>query len=120
MFILGAMLTVATLIVVTGGMLALRNFVLDEAKTEARLRSPETHTLDYEVPNGQDPAPLRAALAQAHFTAITRDDGRSEHVTIAAEEGDRARVRDVLEHVHAAGATGPDESVGHVRFSDEA
>lgn len=119
MIILVAMLAVATLIIVTGVMLALRTWVRDEAKVEERLRAPETHTLDYEVPNGRDPAVLKAALAGAHFTAIAHDDGGTEHLTIACEEQDRSRVRDVLEHVHAAGPTGPDEYLGHVRFSDE-
>lgn len=117
--IIFAMLTVAVLIVITGIMLGLRTWVLGEAKVEQRLRAPETHTLDYEVPNGRDPAVLKAALANAHFTAITRDDGGSEHLTIACEEADRSRVRDVLEHVHAAGAGGADEYLGQVRFADE-
>lgn len=117
--IIFAMLTVAVLIVVTAVMLGLRTWVLGEAKVEKRLRAPETHTLDYEVPNGRDPALLKAALAGAHFTAITRTEGGSEHLTIACDEQDRSGVRDVLEHVHAAGATGPDEILGHVRFADE-
>jgi hypothetical protein len=119
MIILMAMLTVAAIIVGTGFMLGLRTWVLDEGKTEKRLRAPETHTLDYAVPHGQDPALLKAALAGAHFSSITRTGGSSEHLTIACEEQDRARVRDVLEHVHAASAAGRDEHVGHIRFSDE-
>jgi len=114
-----AMLTVGVLIIVTGVMLGLRTWVLGEAKVEERLRAPETHTLEYEVPNGRDPALLKAALAGAHFTAVTRYEGGSEHLTIACDEHDRSRVRDLLEHVHAAGAAGPDEHLGHVRFSDE-
>lgn len=119
MIILVAMLTVAVFIIVTGVMLGLRTWVLDEAKVEKRLRAPETHTLDYEVPSGRDPALLKAALAGAHFTSITRTDGGTERLTIACDERDRSRVRDVLEHVHAAGAAGPDEYLGQVRFSDE-
>lgn len=119
MIILVAMLAVAALVIVTGVMLGLRTWVRDEARTEQRLRAPETHTLDYEVPNGRDPAVLTAALAGAHFTSVAHDDGGVEHLTIACEEQDRSRVREVLEHVHAAGPTGPDEYLGQVRFTDE-
>jgi hypothetical protein len=119
MIIMVAMLTVAGIIVVVGGLLWLRAWVLDEAKVEKRLRAPETHTLDYEIPPGRDPAPLKAALAEAHFTAITRTGGGTERLTIACEEWDRSRVRAVLERVHAAGAAGPDEYLGQVRFTDE-
>lgn len=120
MIIMVAMLTVAVLIIVLGVMLGLRTWVLDEAKVEKRLSAPETHTLEYEVPIGRDPVPLKAALARAHFTAITRTEGGTERLTIACEEQDRSHVRDVLEHVHGASATGPDEYLGHVRFTDEA
>lgn len=109
-----AMGTVAILIIITGVMLGLRTWVLDEARFEKKLRAPETHTLEYEVPNGQDPALLKAALAGAHFASIARSDGGTERLTIACEEQDRSRVRDVLEHVH----TGPVEH-GAVRFADE-
>jgi hypothetical protein len=119
MIILVAMLTVAVLIIVTGVMLGLRTWVRYEAAAEKRLRAPETHTLDFEVPNGRDPAPLMAALAGAHFTSITRTEGGTELLTIACEEQDRSRVRDVLEHAHAASASGPDEYLGQVRFIDE-
>lgn len=119
MIIMVAMLTVAVLIVGAGVMLGLRTWVLDEKRVEDRLREPATHTLDYVVPNGQDPARFKAALATAHFTAVMDNHGGTERLHVACEERDRARVRDVLEHVHGAGASGPDEYVGHVRFEDE-
>lgn len=114
-----AILTMGALVIVGGVLLGLRTWVLDEAKLEQRLRAPQTHTVDFEVPNGWDPAPLKAALTHAHFTSLTRTGAGLEHLTIACEERDRARVRAVLENVHAAGATGPDECLGHVRFTDE-
>jgi hypothetical protein len=119
MIIMFAMLTVAFLIVATGVMLGLRTWVLDEGKVEARLRSPGTHTLNYVVPDGQDPALLKAALARAHFASAVTTDGGAERLIVECEEKDRAQVRDVLEHVHGAGVGGPDEYVGHVRFEDE-
>lgn len=118
MIILVAMLAVAVIIIVTGVMLGLRTWVRDVAAVENRLRAPETHTLDYVVPNGQDPAPLRAALAEAHFTAITADEGGTEYLMIACEEQDRARVREVLEHA-AVGTPASDAHPGRVRFRDE-
>lgn len=119
MIILVAMLTVAVLIIVTGVMLGLRTWVFGEAEVEQRLSAPGTHTLDYEVPNGQDPALLKAALASAHFTSVTRSGAGNEHLTIACEERDRSRVRDVLEHAHTAGAPGSADHPAQVRFSDE-
>lgn len=119
MIILVAMLTVAFFIIVTGVMLGLRTWVREEAKVEKLLLALDTHTLNYEVPNGQDPTIFRAALAEAHFTSISLDDSGIEQLKIACEEQDRSQVRDVLEHAHAAGAR-PEHSVRRVRFSDEA
>ena len=101
------------------GMLGLRTWVRDETKVEERLLAPGTHTLNYEVPNGQDPAMFRAALAEAHFTSISLDEGGTERLTIACEEQERSQVLDVLEHAHAAGAARTAHSVRQVRFTDE-
>jgi hypothetical protein len=90
-----------------------RTWVLAEGATEARLRDPETHTLSYLVPNGQDPAALMSALAHAEFTTVTDAHGGIERLLIACEEADRSRVREILE---AASLT---RLAGHVSFEDE-
>lgn len=97
----------------------LRDWGRHEAETEARLRSPETHTVAYVVPEGQDPAVLVAALARAGFTAVVDTSGRAERVLVACDEDQRARVRDVLEHVHRTDYDGAELPAGRVSFDDE-
>jgi hypothetical protein len=95
-----------------------RTWVLEEGATEARLRDPETHTLSYLVPNGQDPADLMSALVHANFTAVTDDHGGIERLLIACEETDRAQVRQILEDAHRA-RLGSHRMSEHVSFEDE-
>lgn len=97
----------------------LRNWVARQAGTEARLLSPETHTVGYVVPEGQDPAVLMAAISSAGFEAIVDTAGRAERVLIACDDGDRGRVRAVLEDVHRTGFDGAAMRVEHVVFDDE-
>jgi hypothetical protein len=98
----------------------LKEWTQEEARTEARLRSPETHTIAYVVPEGQDPAILMAALAHVGFESMVDTAGPRERLLVACEETDRAQVRDVLEHVDRAGFSGPEMHAGHVHFDDEA
>lgn len=97
----------------------LRNWGRNDARTEARLRSPDTHTVAYVVPDGQDPAILMAALAGAGFTAVVDTSGRSERVLVACDEAERDRVRSILEHVHRTSFDGAEMDVAHVAFDDE-
>lgn len=106
---------VGTIVVNVG----LRNWVARQAGTEARLLSPETHTVGYVVPEGQDPAILMAAISRAGFEAIVDTSGRAERVLIACDDSDRGRVRTVLEDVHRTGFDGAAMRVGHVVFDDE-
>jgi hypothetical protein len=108
-------LVVGTILVNVG----LRNWVARQSRTEARLLSPETHTVGYVVPEGQDPAVLMAALTSAGFEAIVDTSGRAERVLIACDDGDRTRVRAVLEDVHRTGFDGAAMRVEHVVFDDE-
>lgn len=114
-----AIVGILFLVVVVAGLLVLRvarTWVLDEGATEARLRDPETHTLSYVVPNGQDPAVLMSALAHARFTAVTDTHGGIERLLIGCEETDRAQVRQVIEDAIVARGTRTSE---HVSFDDE-
>ena len=73
--------------------LALRHWGQQDAQTETRLHSTQTHTVSYDVPSGQDPAPLRTALNHAHFSNALGhgDSGRS--LIVECDEADRSRVR---------------------------
>jgi hypothetical protein len=97
----------------------LKRWVAEQAGTEARLLSPETRTVGYVVPDGQDPAVLMAAVTGAGFEAIVDTRGRAERLLVACGESDRGRVRTVLEDVHRTGFDGVAMQVDHVVFDDE-
>ena len=99
--------------------LAMRSWVREEARTEALIESPETNTVSYAVPDGQDPAILAAALHQAGFTARAHLEGGFEVLRIACNEKQRAQVRSVIEHVDRTGFDGVPMHIGHARFVDE-
>ena len=46
---------------------SLRRWVREESRREAHLRDPNTHTVDYAIPNGMDPVKIETALALAGF-----------------------------------------------------
>lgn len=102
--------------------LALRRMTLDEAALEARMHRPETHTVGYVVPTGQDPAVLMSALSAAGYTSVSDLEAGNERLLVEVHsESDRAQVRGIIEDVHRTsfeGAGGFD--VAHVSFEDEA
>ena len=116
-----AIIGILFLLVLLGGALAMRGsrtWVLDIGATEVRLKDPQTHTLAYIVPNGQDAAGLMAALAHARFTTVMDSHNGAERLLIACEEVDRAPVRRVLAEANRVrpGGTG---MTAHVSFEDE-
>jgi hypothetical protein len=116
-----AIIGILFLAMVVAGALVLRKsrrWVFDAEATEARLRDPGTHKLTYLVPDGQDPAPLMAALAHAGFTTATDTHGGLERLLVACEEADRAQVRNVLEGASTVGSGGT-RITAHVHFEDE-
>ena len=100
--------------------LALRSWGREEARVEAMLDSPATHTLAYVVPDGQDPAILSAALHRAGFEARAHQERGVEILRIACTEDRRAEVRRVIEHVDSTGFDGAPLHVARVRFADDA
>lgn len=115
-----AIVGILFLVVVVGVWLAMRGsrrWVLDVGATEVRLHDPETHTLSYLVPAGQDPTDLMAALAHAQFTTAVDTHGGNEHLLVACEESDRSKVRKVLSDASNAGSGGT--RMTHVTFVDE-
>lgn len=90
-------------------------------RVDAELHSDRVPTLAYEVPVGQDPAEILAALHQAGYAATS--DATSPHQTVligcpGGIEGERAQVRSLIE---SASVTAPDDGAqpAHVRFRDE-
>ena len=114
--ILIVLLVLVVTIAVAGG---LRRLVRDESEVERRLQAPETPTLSYAVPNGVDPADLRTALLIAGFSSTMSTARTSECLVIGCSEGDRARVRDVIERVHETAYDGSDLVLRPVVFEDE-
>ncbi len=112
------MLMVGFVVVLVVVALGLRTWVAEQARTEARLLSPDAHTLAYAVPLGQDPAILMAAVATAGYTAVVDTRG-PERLLVECGEQDRAKVRSVLEHVTRAGPDSGELRVDHVVFDDE-
>lgn len=92
LIVLGATVVVA---------LALRSWVFAEARTEARLHDPQTHTVAYAIPAGIDPVELEAALARAGFTSVLDRVGDDECVRVECTEAERGQVRSVIEGIHA-------------------
>ena len=103
-------------IAVAGG---LRRLVRDEAEVEQRLRAPTTHTIAYAVPHGVDPAGLRTALRLAGFSSAMSSAGTRECLLIGCAEGDRPRIREVIEQVHETAYDGTDLDLRPVVFEDE-
>jgi hypothetical protein len=119
MLVIG-MLIVGFLVVGLVVAFALRTWTLDEARTEKRLHEPGAHAVVYDVPAGQDAAVLLAALGRGGYKAVSDMDQGVERVLVdCPTEQDRARVRDIIEHVHRTGFEGDELEVGHVRFEDE-
>ena len=79
---------------------ALRRLVRDEAAVESRLRAPNAHTVSYAVPNGVDPAHLRAAIARGGFTGVALPTGMRGGLLVECGEADRARLRRVIESAY--------------------
>jgi hypothetical protein len=74
----------------------LRGLVFAEARTEARLHSPSTHTLSYALPTGVDTAVLRGALAAAGYTSAVDTAGTHQCLLVECAAADRNRLRRVI------------------------
>ena len=90
----------------------LRDQSIEREQVGRQLHDPGTPTLEYEVPTGQDPVDILAALELAGFTASVDPHHTHQHVLVGCPDGvDRQRplVRSVI------GSTG----LSAVRFVDE-
>ena len=100
-------------------MLALREWTFTEARTEARLRSPDTPTVTYVVPHGRDPAVFMTALAHEGFVSVPDIADGVERLLIECAEPDRVKVRRVIEHANRAAFDGVAVHTAQVRFEGE-
>lgn len=123
MLALGIVLTL--LLLILGGVLVvtLGSFTLRQGRIEEELADPSSPTLDYVVPEGQDPAVVMTALAREGYrTAMDpHSAGHVLHIgTRAGKDRERAHVRATIAAARATslGAGGPRDS-RPVRFLDE-
>lgn len=120
--LVAAMILVGLLVLGAVLVWMVRRMTIDEAATDSRLHAPGSHALAYNVPPGQDPAVLVAALKRAGFTAIGEmQDGTERLLVDCPNPDERSTVRDVIEHErHTAFENdGTEIYVGHVTFEDE-
>jgi hypothetical protein len=99
--------------------LYLRGWGLQQSATESRLTSARTPTVTYLVPDGQDPAVVRAALAHAHVASVVGRGADAHRLTIECDESERERVRQVIGQVGLTGFDGVTVPSGRVRFEDD-
>jgi hypothetical protein len=87
------------------------------------MRDPATETLDYVVPEGQDPAVIRAALSKEGYDANLDPRSGDQLLHIEYRGGgdrDRARVRAIIESVDTSAIdAGVPVEWAPVRFADE-
>lgn len=109
-------------VVVIGGIgisLFLRSWGRDESRREAHLRDPNTHTVEYAIPNGVDPVTVESALTLAGLTSGVDRIGMFECVRIECTESQREQVRAVIEDIPMNAYDGSQLPAGHVVFEDE-
>jgi hypothetical protein len=101
---------------------ALRQHVSRRERIDEELHQDATPTLEYDVPTGQDPTVIVAALDRAGYTATSDPHHSHQLVLVACPAGldrERAHVRAVIE---SASVTTPQDGVplqADVRFRDE-
>lgn len=116
---LGVLLVVLFLVMSAVTVLGVRSFLARESHNEAHLRDPRTPTIAYAIPNGIDPAVIKAALSTAGFTSMVDQVGDAECLRIECDPAGRERVRSVIEGVHLSDYAGSELKLGHAVFQDE-
>jgi hypothetical protein len=113
---------VIIVVIVVVGLFALRRWSADRERVADELKTPETPTLVYRVPTGQDPPVVLAALHTEGYTAVA-DDTDTQVIRVHCPAGldrERARVRAVIETVDVTGIdSGAPMDPRPVRFEDE-
>jgi hypothetical protein len=103
-------------------MYVVRQQVVEREQVSEELHAPQTPTLEYAVPTGQDPTVLIAALEKAGYTATANPHHAHQRLLVACPDGlDREREH-VREVIASASVTAPSDGVPlepDVRFRDE-
>jgi hypothetical protein len=98
--------------------LMMRRFGMEEAATEKALLSPGAHVVAWTVPEGDDPAHVRARLAHEGFTSVLDHSG-DQRLVVRCERADRERVREIIAHTEHATFDGHPLSPSQLRFHDD-
>lgn len=80
-------------------MYVVRQQVVEREQVSEELHAPQTPTLEYAVPTGQDPTVIIAALEKAGYTATANPHHAHQRLLVACPEGvdrERERVREVI------------------------
>lgn len=96
--------------------------VLAATHAGEQVLDPVEDQLRYQVPVGQDPVVLVAALGRDGYDAVTVMEGGHHHVVITCPAGpdrDRAHVRAIIRSASQTSPEGNQFSPGEVRFEDE-
>jgi hypothetical protein len=119
---LGIIFIVIVVVAVVFGLFYLAPWVRQRQTVSDAINAPDTPTLDYHVPEEQDPAVVLAALSMAGYDA-TVDRFDSRIVRVACPDGpdrERDQVRSTIEGADTTALdTGAPMHTGHVRFMDE-
>jgi hypothetical protein len=113
-----AVLVLAALLLPVALVLGARRWSMEEAELDTRLHSPQAHTVVYIVPEGQDPALVRAALTHAGFSTVLDRSG-DQRLMVECDESHRAQVRAIIEGLDHTALDDCGTHVGPVRFEDE-
>jgi regulator of protease activity HflC (stomatin/prohibitin superfamily) len=114
---------VAVVVLVWIVLYVIREQTRAQQKVDETLHDAQTPTLEYEVPTGQDPAAILAALESEGYLATVDTTLPHQVVLVACPAGtdrERARVRAVIQ---SASVSAMDDGVPlqvEVRFRDEA
>jgi hypothetical protein len=112
------------IIVVVLGLAAMRRMRRKQVALREEAVSGQVESLRYQVPVGQDPAAVIAALKQAGYEVV-RDDAamQTQDVIILCPSGadrERAKVRAVIAHDATLNLEGDPAPEHEIRFVDEA
>lgn len=122
-------MVMAIIVVVTGAvliclaaLLGLRAWAREGDRIAEEIHRPGHQLLVYDVPEGQDPAVLLAALAHAGFTSVPDTVRGISQIAVDCPEGrkrDRELVREVIARAASPGFDGTTLTLEQVRFEDE-
>ena len=114
-----AILIVLILVITFAVAAGLRGMVFGQARTEAHLHAPSTHTLSYALPSGIDPAVVRGALTRAGYTSAVDTAGTHQCLLVECAATDRDRLRSVIASAPETVYGGSELTLHQVVFEDE-